>query len=255
MLLSIPQNHFWAGSACLAQDSASYSKDTIAVSDILTLIADLGNNIPDKSWMIYLFELFISRDYIPLELDLFCQFDGKNSFKAVFNGVNQHDFRTVPETEHSYQREIILDRNKHSIIFRLQDLNSEEAPEIFELGSENMNGSVSDQEKIGLITVIKEIKFEPYKHFTGIEWWNKTENEPYPIRYQVRSSMLRYAQSDKSSDDLTRLNYKPYRSLTPDVDSLGKKYPISFQNLTEMDRCICYDVNLGTTNHGMTYRI
>ena len=96
--------------------------------------------------------------------------------------------------------------------------------------------------------VINGVKFEPYKHFTGIEGWNKINTVPYPIRYKVRFSMIRYALSKDSSAGPKELDYKPYTSLTPDTDPLGKKYPISFENPRIMDGCICYDVNSGATN-------
>jgi hypothetical protein len=41
-------------------------------------------------------------------------------------------------------------------------------------------------------------------------------------------------------------------SYMPDNDTLGKQYPISFHNLREMRGCICYDVNSGSTDTGMT---
>jgi len=250
----VPQNHFWAGSACL-KDPRAYPSNVIAISDILTITQDLGNHIPNGSWMIYLFELFIDKSrFVPLELDLFCQFDGKNNFKAVFNGVNQHTFKKVPEIGHSYQCEILLDSSRLTIIYRLLELDSQEEPEIFELSANNMDGSVDDEKKSDLVTLIKEVNYEPCKHFTGIEWWDMANEPPapFPIRYQVGTSMLRYTQSDA---DLTSPNYTPYRSLIPDIDSLHKQYPISFHNLREMNGCICYDVNVGIANTGMTYSL
>jgi hypothetical protein len=249
------QNHFWAGSGCLAQDpNPTYPRDVIAISDILTIKADLGNQVPKNSWMIYLFEQFIDNGrHVPLELDLFCDFNGKNNFEAVFNGNNQYPFQKVlPQIGHSYQREIILDTSKRIVIYRLHDLNSGES-ESFPLSANNMNGK-SDQ-KQELIEVINGVNFQPYKHFTGIEWWNKAGNVPFPVRYHVQVSMLRYAQAFDSSPDLEKLNYKPYTSLAPDNDTLGNQYPILFQNLQKMDGCICYDVKLGTTNTGMTFTL
>jgi hypothetical protein len=260
----VPQNHFWAGSACLVNElSNAYPSDVIAISDILTLKDDVGNQIPNKSWMIYMLELFVDKNYIqenqvrsvPLELDLFCQFDDKIDFKAVFNGHNQYSFKTVlPKIAHSYQREIILNASKRNVMYRLRDINSGES-ESFELSATNMNGSVSDQKKMDLIKVMNDVKFESYKHFTGVEWWNNVDNVPYPVRYHVQFSMLRYAQSHDSSPELEKLSYKPYTSLAGDTDSLGKQYPISFHDLREMDGCICYDIASGKTNTGMEYSL
>ena len=54
-MATVPQNHFWAGSAC----NPEYPKAVTGISDVLTIKADLGNQIPNNSWMIYMFELFI----------------------------------------------------------------------------------------------------------------------------------------------------------------------------------------------------
>ncbi len=69
--------HFWVGSFCgILNDTngkPAFPRGVIAVSDIITLIEDLGNQIPDKSWMLYLLELFNRQD-IAIELNLICQF-------------------------------------------------------------------------------------------------------------------------------------------------------------------------------------
>jgi hypothetical protein len=108
------KNHFWAGSTCSMRNPNSvYPTGVIAISDILTINSDLGNKTPDRSWMIYMLELFIDKGHnpypVPLELDLFCQFDNNNEFKAVFNGNNQYRFPNIlPDISNSYLREIIL---------------------------------------------------------------------------------------------------------------------------------------------------
>ncbi len=262
--MSVPQNHFWAGSSCLVLGPENvYPGNVTAISDILTIKADLGNQIPDKSWMIYMLEVFIDRNFaqangirsVPLELDLFCQFDGKVDFIAVFNGHNQYKFKSIsPEIGHSYYREILLKDGDRTVLYKLRDLNTGES-ESFNLGANNMNGTVDDKKKKELIEVIKEVKFQPHKQFTGIEWWNKAANVPYPVRYHVEFSMLKYALYDDSSQELEKLNLKPYTLLVEDVDSLGKHYPVTFGNLREMDGCICYEVNSGVTNTGMTYSL
>ena len=40
----------------------SFPRRVIAISDIITLIEDMGNQIPDKSWMLYLLEMFNKQD-------------------------------------------------------------------------------------------------------------------------------------------------------------------------------------------------
>lgn len=87
------------GSFCgIINDSSSgksaFPRGVIAVSDIITLIEDLGNQIPDKSWMLYILELFNNQD-IAIELNLICQFDDQNYFEAIFNGVNRYRFKEV----------------------------------------------------------------------------------------------------------------------------------------------------------------
>ena len=34
--------------------------------------------------------------------------------------------------------------------------------------------------------------------FTGVEWWNKIDNFPYPIRYSVEVSQLMYVINDNN---------------------------------------------------------
>ena len=41
-----------------------FQEELFAASDTITLIEDMGNQIPDKSWMLYLLELF-NRQNIP----------------------------------------------------------------------------------------------------------------------------------------------------------------------------------------------
>ena len=262
--MSTHQNHFWSGSSCVVKEiNNEYPDNVIAISDILTIKDNLENKIPDKSWMIYMLELFLDKSYrqenkikpVPLELDLFCQFVDKiekADFKAVFNGTNQYSFKKVlPNVGLSYQREIVINSSERIVSYRLRDVNTGEF-QSFDLGANNMNGSVDEQKKNDLTKVINEVKFEPIKHFTGIEWWNKVDNLPYPVRYHVQFSMLRYAQSHDSSENLS---YKPYTALSSDIDTLGRQYPISFHGLRKMDGCICYEVSLGTTSTGMEYSL
>lgn len=274
-MTTVKQNHFWAGSAC--NPNPVYPKGVTAISDILTIKADLENKIPNNSWMIYMFELFIDAGYIQynidqkpfhgvaLELDLFCTYDGKSHFTAVFDGNNQPDFSIVPEVGNSYLREILLDSPNKIIIYRLTDLKTRES-ESFSLNASNIKGSGKSEEerervKKYLIEVLNNVKFEPYKHFTGIEWRNMSDtvSGPFPARYQAQFSMLRYTTQyhdlSGKEDPKIEVNYTPYTSLGSDIDLPGRQYPISFENLREMGGCICYDVNSGSTNTGMTYSL
>jgi hypothetical protein len=59
--------HFWVGSFCGVLDNNSkpaFPRGVSAISDIITLIEDMGNQIPDKSWMLYLLEIFNREKYL-----------------------------------------------------------------------------------------------------------------------------------------------------------------------------------------------
>ncbi len=90
--------HFWVGSFCGIvddnNDRPSFPGEVIAISDIITLAEDMGNQIPDKSWMLYLLEMF-NKQEIPSELNLICQFDNQDYFEAIFGGINRYRFREL----------------------------------------------------------------------------------------------------------------------------------------------------------------
>ena len=240
------QNHFWAGSLCNIIDGNKhrFPSKVFAASDVIKLVTDLGNQIPDKSWMLYMFELFIDkRRNVPLELDIICQFDNQNYFEAIFGGHNQYRFTNVlPEVGHSYKREIIVDPKDRIIDYNLNDITNGRQ-ESFQLHKNNVKHPSIN---------LEEIEFEGSMHFTGIEWWNKVDTYPYPIRYHAEVLLLRYAQNDSLNEG--KINYIPYKIVISDIDIQGKKYPISFQNPRTMDNCICYDVNSGATETGLTYQ-
>ena len=144
----------------------------------------MGNQLPDKSWMLYLLEIF-NKQNIPAELNLICQFDKQDYFEAIFNGVNRFRFKEVlPILGHSYLRQIIMNSQKQSISYLLEDRNTKQI-ERFDLS---------------LLKIGEEFVFEGQNHFTGIEWWNKIGNFPYPMRYHVEISQLTYGLSDNPSD-------------------------------------------------------
>jgi hypothetical protein len=239
------QNHFWAGSLCniFYGNKSLFPKRVIGASDIIRLIADLGNQIPDKSWMLYMFELFIDKKgNVPLELNIICQFDNQNYFETIFGGHNQYRFtKVLPEVGHSYKREIIVNSNSQVISYNLTDINNGKS-ESFQLQENNVrHPSIK----------IQKLEFEGSMHFTGIEWWNKIGIHPYPIRYHAEISLLRYAQGDSLNGD--KITFLPYNSVISDIDKQGKQYPISFQNPKVMDGCICYNVSSGTSKTGLTY--
>jgi hypothetical protein len=229
--------HFWVGSFCCILDDnykPAFPNGVIAVSDIITLIEDIGNQIPDKSWMLYLLEIF-NKQNIPAELNLICQFDNQDYFEAIFNGVNRYRFKEVlPILGYSYLRQIIMNSQKQSISYLLEDRNTKQT-ERFDLS---------------LLKIGQEFVFEGQNHFTGIEWWNKIGNFPYPMRYHVEISQLMYGLSDNPSDPESII-YGPYNTLIPNSEGSSKQYPISFHNARIVDGCICYNVKSGSCKGGM----
>ena len=231
--------HFWVGSFCgILNDTngkPAFPRGVIAVSDIITLIEDLGNQIPDKSWMLYLLELFNTQN-IPAELNLICSFNNDGKFDAIFNGVNQYQFKQIsPIVGHSYFRQIVMNSQKECISYLLEDQNTKQT-EMFDLP----------------LNIGQEFALEGQNHFTGIEWWNKTGNFPYPIRYHVEISQLMYGLSDNPSDSESMI-YGPYNALIPNSEGSNIQYPISFHSLRIESGCICYDVKSGNCKNGMKY--
>jgi hypothetical protein len=239
------QNHFWSGCLCyiMSGKTSRFPEGVIAGSDAVSLTADLGNQIPDKSWMLYLFELFVDKKRnIPLELNIICQFDNQNYFEAIFGGHNQYRFRKIlPEVGHTYSRKIIVDPKVHVIYYHLSDVQSEEH-ESFQLHERNIKHP---------FIKLKSITLEGSRQFSGMEWWNKVSTHPYPIRYQVQISLLKYALGDPSTPD--RITYFPYQIAVSDTDRQGQQYPVSFINPRVMDGCICYNVEAGSSNTGLAH--
>jgi hypothetical protein len=234
-------NHFWVGSLCLWAPAArngrppSYPSGVTAVSDTLTIVEDIGNHIPDKSWMLYLLELFDKDTEAPVELNLICQFNSRDNFWAIFRGINRYKFASVlPAVGHSYMREIIMQREKKSIEYSLTDLSTEQ--------KETFSLDVSSD---------KGFSYEGGSHFTGIEWWNKADggNCPFPVRYRVKVSSLCFGQKG------TPPVYSPYNVLVPNRDGVsGVEYPVSFENPSVRDKSIRYAVAPGKTAAGIHFR-
>jgi hypothetical protein len=96
--------------------------------------------------------------------------------------------------------------------------------------------------------------FEASNHFTGIEWWNKTGNFPYQIRYHVQISQLMCGLSDNNNpSDSESIVYVPYNTLMPTSEGSNMRYPISFHNPRIESGCICYNVKSGNCESGMKY--
>jgi hypothetical protein len=232
------------GSFCgIINDSSSnkpaFPRRVIAAADVIALIEDIGNQIPDKSWMLYLFELF-NKQNIAIELNLICQFDNQDYFEAIFNGVNRYRFKEVlPVVGHSYLRQLIMNSQKECISYLLEDRNTKQT-ERFDLQL-NVGGEFSSL-----------FAFEVSNLFTGIEWWNKIGNFPYPIRYHVEVSQLMYGISDNPSDS-DSIVFRPFNTLIPNSEGMNMQYPISFYNPRMDSGCICYNVRYGNCKYGMQY--
>ena len=202
----------------------------VTISDVITVVSDLGNNIPDKSWMLYLLELF-NKQHIPAELNLICSFNDDGKFHAIFEGVNKYEFKIKPTIGHSYLRQIILEPSKQRIAYHLRDENSSQTDSFFFDVDEN------------------SFDFSISKHFTGLEWHNRVGNTPYPIRYEVEISNLAYGIHD--STDLESLAYFPYNRLTSDNEGFAKEYPVSFHNFETRNGFITYKIASGKHDTGI----
>ncbi|MGH9974777.1 MAG: hypothetical protein ACRD8Z_02930 [Nitrososphaeraceae archaeon] len=237
--------HYWVGSHCLVTDSKKgipkkirpfFPLGVISVADRITIIKEMVNNIPDKSWMLYLLEIFNMQD-IALELNLICQFDGQDYFEAIFRGVNQYRFAHVlPIIGHTYNRQILFNSQKQTIRYSLTD-NDTRQNEIYDLSAKNVAG----------------FDFRGSRQFTGIEWWNKMKNSPYPIKYEVEISQLLFGLNDNISDAYSATFY-PYNALLPNNDGSRAAYPVSMQNLKiKDDGCISYHITSGRCSTGIQY--
>jgi hypothetical protein len=208
--------------------------NVVAISDVIKLEKDLGNQIPDKSWMLYLLELFNMQN-IPIELNLICQFDNQNYFEAIFLGINRYRFKDIiPEINHSYLRMIYLDNKNAQINFILTDQTNNKS-ERFNLDIKKTN-----------------FDYKTLNQFTGIEWWNKTGSFIYPVRYQIEISQLMFGIEDKNN--LQSIIFFPHTVLIPNKDkNFFNNYPVSFQNVGSKDNCLCYTISHGLCDNGLSY--
>lgn len=221
--------HFWAGSMCLA--GGRFPSNAIAISDTIAILEDMGNRIPDKSWMLYLLEVFDRRSSVPVELNLICQFNDRDNFWTIFGGVNRYKFtKVMPIVGHSYLRQIIMRKESRSVEYSVMDRGTGEV--------ENFVFSIEGG-----------FAYHGASHFTGIEWWNKAGSSPFPVRYKVEVSGLMYGLCDNNS----AITYWPYSALAPNSDKNIARYPVSFENPMVKDGCICYTVADGMGGTGMRF--
>lgn len=214
--------HYWYG--CIDTPYSDYLRDHEnfrVVVDNLKLTKDLGNKIPDKSWMLYLLELFNTQK-VPIELNLICQFDNQDYFEAIFRGRNQYRFRKIiPKIGGSYQREIRFKENESIVEFFLMDLET------------------NIEETFSLDIDPKIFKYRFHQCFSGVEWWNKIQYNPFPLRYEVYVSNLMYGYNDDSSDP-SSIIYFPIGNVYENKDGQGEPYPIEIAGMDRVADCICY---------------
>jgi hypothetical protein len=230
--------HFWVGSFCRIIDQFKhrplFPQDVIAICDVIKVAAENGNQIPDKSWMLYLLELFNVQS-IPAELNLICQFDNQHYFEAILQGINRYRFvKILPEIGHSYLRMLVMDKGKNCLSYILTEQETKES-EIFDLFL-NTN-----------------FQYVGANQFTGIEWWNKTGNFLYPLRYHVEISQLMFGIRDAYNSDPESITFIPHNALIPNNDESGAEYPVSFNNPMLKDGCIYYSTREGSCYNGIRY--
>jgi hypothetical protein len=222
---------------CIVDGSAVLPPGVMSIADTITIVEDLGNRIPDKSWMLYLLEAFDRKKGAPVELNLICQFNDRNNFWAIFGGKNRYKFtKVLPHVGHTYLRQIIFQSDMQAIDYVLTDRTDGQREE-YRLGASG-----------------DTVGFQTKNHFTGIEWWNRVGGDPFPVRYRVEIAELMCGMGDGREG----ITYMPYDGLVPDSDRATASYPVSFfakpaiaSDAGDGYHYISYDVGDGTTNAGL----
>jgi hypothetical protein len=214
--------HYWYG--CIDTPQNDYGKEVTKfriITDNLKIVRDKGNRIPDKSWMLYLLEIFNIQRFA-VELNLICQFDNQDYFEAIFKGHNQYRFtKVLPQIGHSFHRQIKFLENESILEYYLKDLNSNE------------------DEKFSLKVSREQFAFQFHQSFTGVEWWNRISYSTYPVRYEIEVSNLMYGFNDNLYDPNSLLFF-PIGSIYENKDGTTHSYPIKFYDLTRRNGCVCY---------------
>jgi hypothetical protein len=228
--------HYWIGSINDPQAFYKnfYDKFNI-LTDTLKIVLEFENKIPDKSWMLYLLEIFNSQQ-IAVELNLICQFDNQNYFEAIFNGINRYRFiKVLPIVGNRYLRQINFQKSTKSIEYYVKDLENQ-------------------IEENFILEIEPHFSFQFSTIFTGVEWWNKIDYRPYPIRYKIEISNLMYGFNDDATDNSSLLFF-PIDSLFSNKDELFNHslYPLSFRFNSMRNGCICYNIENGFCAQGLNY--
>lgn len=235
--------HYWLGSINNPQEFyPNYCNKFNIVTDNIKITQEYKNEIPDKSWMLYLLELFNTQN-IAVELNLISQFDDQNYFEAIFNGFNRYRFtKVLPETGINYLRQIKFDKSKLSIEYYLKNLRTEtDETFVLNMGTE------------------RSFSYHFSNCFSGIEWWNRIGNMPYPIRLGIEISNLMYGYNDNPNDSESIIFF-PIKSLTSNKDGSftsisSAYYPVRFIDDGAKNGCICYRVQQGYCINGLNSRL
>jgi hypothetical protein len=254
----VPQGGYKSHVGSYCMKGTNFPDGVNSIGDVITIVKDLANQIPDNSWMLYLLEFFLpgpTEKLVPAELNLTCSFNGNDKFFAYFGGQEQHEFDIVPIVGHSYRRQILIDPGKRVINYSLSDLQAAQSMETFDLktGEEEGVHNVENIYNVYNLSSLEEIDFVGADHFTGLEWHNRKYDGPYAIRYQAEISMLQYGKPVPAEDPLHVL-YSPYNVLKSVKDESEKEiaYPVEFQDIKLMNNCICYTISSpGNSQDGM----
>jgi hypothetical protein len=236
--------HYWLGSINNPQEFyPDHHHKFNVVIDNIKITHELKNEIPDRSWMLYLLEVFNTQN-IAVELNLISQYDDQNYFEAIFNGFNKYRFiKVLPETGNIYFRQIKFDKSNLSIEYYLKNLHTE-----------------IDESFVLNLTAERSFSYRFSNCFSGIEWWNKIDNMPYPIRFSIEISSLMYGYNDNPNDSESIIFF-PVKSLTSNKDGnfnntfSAARYPVRFINYGVKNGCICYRVEQGFCIDGLNSRI
>jgi hypothetical protein len=143
--------HFWYG--------YKFTTNADYIADVIVL-RRTTEQLPTKGFHIFLLEAFLSDKQV-LELDLVCEYNGKEHFACVRNGKNVHYFSMPVKEGRRYQREIQFGDNIRYILSDIATGNSE----IFTLPIKSARA---------------------IKSFRGVEWHGTVM--PFPLKFDVFST-------------------------------------------------------------------
>ena len=220
--------HYWIGSI---NDPQLFYRDYFykfnIITDNIKILHEFKNDIPDKSWMLYLLEVF-NPQQIAVEINLISQYDDQNYFEAIFNGIIRYRFtKVLPEVGHIYLRQIKFERSNPSIEYYLKNLNTQ-----------------TDENYILNLNNDPPFSFQFSRCFTGVEWWNKNESRPYPIKFKIEISNLMYGFNHNPYDSQPVVFF-PINTLSSDKDGHSFSYPVKFNYDGIKNGCFCYNLEPG----------